>query len=355
MVWPDMLVDHVTRLGGAGRWACFRRSGIDADEVDLGLQLGRWHACVPNTRGGAAHVELHLVHVGGRLQRDATGVEGDALAHQHDRRRPSSKRRGIAMTMKRNGSSDPRDTDRNEPMPSFSHGLAVEHLHVQAEFACPGAWPLRPSQVGVQKLPGPDSRTRLRQVDTPAPIASPWASPCLGAGDQLRLVDHQQAHLGRRLPPLRRWAWCVPVECSAACSHGQCQHLGHGPHRSAPRPPGTRPGASLARPLRAAQARRARRRLKALGVAFTRSCDSTTRLGLHAGHAVQVQRCGRPCSSRSPALRAAPAARHRVPCIAALAALSAAGTTIDQGIGGHCAQAFGRGRPDAWKFIICLV
>jgi hypothetical protein len=37
--------------------------------------------------GGAAHVELHLVHLGRRLDRDAAGVEGDALAHQHHGRR----------------------------------------------------------------------------------------------------------------------------------------------------------------------------------------------------------------------------------------------------------------------------
>jgi hypothetical protein len=34
--------------------------------------------------GGAAHVELHLVHLGAGLERDAAGVEGDALADQHD-------------------------------------------------------------------------------------------------------------------------------------------------------------------------------------------------------------------------------------------------------------------------------
>jgi hypothetical protein len=36
----------------------------------------------------ARHVEFHLVHAGGLLQRDAAGVEGDALADQRDRRRP---------------------------------------------------------------------------------------------------------------------------------------------------------------------------------------------------------------------------------------------------------------------------
>ena len=36
--------------------------------------------------GGAGHVVLHVLHVLRRLDRDAAGVEGDALAHQHHRR-----------------------------------------------------------------------------------------------------------------------------------------------------------------------------------------------------------------------------------------------------------------------------
>ncbi len=35
----------------------------------------------------AAHVELHLVHLGGGLERDAAGVEGDPLADEHHRLR----------------------------------------------------------------------------------------------------------------------------------------------------------------------------------------------------------------------------------------------------------------------------
>ena len=40
----------------------------------------------PSTLGGAAHVEFHFVHRRRLLQRDAAGVERDALADQHDRR-----------------------------------------------------------------------------------------------------------------------------------------------------------------------------------------------------------------------------------------------------------------------------
>ena len=35
--------------------------------------------------GGAAHVELHLVHFRRRLERNASGVKGDALAYQNNR------------------------------------------------------------------------------------------------------------------------------------------------------------------------------------------------------------------------------------------------------------------------------
>jgi hypothetical protein len=41
---------------------------------------------VPKTERGAGHVELHLVHARRLLQRNAAGVEGDALADERDRR-----------------------------------------------------------------------------------------------------------------------------------------------------------------------------------------------------------------------------------------------------------------------------
>ena len=74
---------HVARLDGfavghvlAGR--------DDADQVDLGLHL-RHCAQRAQHAGRATHVELHLIHLGGRLDRDAAGVKGDAFADQHDR------------------------------------------------------------------------------------------------------------------------------------------------------------------------------------------------------------------------------------------------------------------------------
>ena len=62
----------------------FSTQADDADGVDLGLARGeRVHQA--GDGGGAAHVALHVLHAGGRLDRDAAGVEDDALADEGDR------------------------------------------------------------------------------------------------------------------------------------------------------------------------------------------------------------------------------------------------------------------------------
>ena len=56
----------------------------DADGIDLRLARGeRMHQ--PGDRRGAAHVALHVLHAGGGLDRDAAGVEDDALADEGER------------------------------------------------------------------------------------------------------------------------------------------------------------------------------------------------------------------------------------------------------------------------------
>ena len=56
----------------------------DADDIGLRLAGGqRVHEA--GDGGGAAHVALHVLHAGGRLHRDAAGVERDALADEGDR------------------------------------------------------------------------------------------------------------------------------------------------------------------------------------------------------------------------------------------------------------------------------
>ena len=84
MVWPDIDVTM-----SPGRCALpsgmFSTRPIDADRVDLGLARGeRLHQ--PDDAGRARHVALHVLHAGGRLDRDAAGVEAHALADEGDRR-----------------------------------------------------------------------------------------------------------------------------------------------------------------------------------------------------------------------------------------------------------------------------
>ncbi|ABA48928.1 hypothetical protein BURPS1710b_1175 [Burkholderia pseudomallei 1710b] len=77
--------DDVARLVRvAGRHVLAGRH--DRDDVDLQAHFGdRAHRAEHRAR--AAHVVLHLVHSLARLQRNAAGVERDALADEHDGRR----------------------------------------------------------------------------------------------------------------------------------------------------------------------------------------------------------------------------------------------------------------------------
>ena len=66
-----------------------------ADRVDLGLARGeRMHEA--DHAGGARHVALHVLHAGGRLDRDAAGIEAHALADEGDRLGAASCRRSSA-------------------------------------------------------------------------------------------------------------------------------------------------------------------------------------------------------------------------------------------------------------------
>ena len=75
---------HVTRtLGIAVRHVLDQ--GADGDDVGLGLAPGdQTHG--PGDGAGTAHVPLHVFHAASGLQRNATGIEGDTLADQRDRR-----------------------------------------------------------------------------------------------------------------------------------------------------------------------------------------------------------------------------------------------------------------------------
>ena len=98
-------------VGGAARHVLGERA-VDAQahrQAEVGHGAG--HA---EHGAGAALVVLHLVHVRGRLDRDAAGVEGDPLAHQGDAgpvRRPSAGAPGAAAW------AEPAPTARMPPMP----------------------------------------------------------------------------------------------------------------------------------------------------------------------------------------------------------------------------------------------
>src|SRR6185369_18056857 len=77
--------DNVTRTRRIATWHIFD-CWDEGDDVDRQLQAPHGFHYAENT-GCAAHVKLHFVHIGAGLQRDATGIEGDSLADEHDRLR----------------------------------------------------------------------------------------------------------------------------------------------------------------------------------------------------------------------------------------------------------------------------
>ena len=122
--------DDVARLGGlAARHVVAGRD--QADQVDLELQFGH-RAQRAQHAGGAAHVELHLVHLGARLQRDAAGVERDALADQHHRRRPSCARALVLHDDEPRRLLGAARHRQERAHAQLLAGLAIEHFDLEA-------------------------------------------------------------------------------------------------------------------------------------------------------------------------------------------------------------------------------
>ena len=133
MVWPERLVTmspgRVARLPGM-----FSHAGMMATTLTAGCSSPS--ACIaPSTRAGAAHVELHLVHLRRRLDRDAAGVE---------RRRPCRTARSApalagapryCSTINRGGSSAPCVTRQQCSHAELAHVGFVEHFHFHAVVA----------------------------------------------------------------------------------------------------------------------------------------------------------------------------------------------------------------------------
>ena len=174
MVWPDIVVTM-----SPGRCALpsgmFSTSPMTPTALTLRLARGeRVHQ--PDDAGGAAHVALHVLHAGGRLDRDAAGVEADALAdegdrlgaslaavpaHDHERlfMRASPGRRRAARPCR--ASSSPATSSTSTSTPSFFSSRAR-----------------RANSTGYSTLAG--SLTRSRAMTTPSAIA--WCGPGLLGG-----------------------------------------------------------------------------------------------------------------------------------------------------------------------------
>ena len=69
---------------------------------------------------------------GGRLDRDAAGVEGHALADEGDRRVALARRRSSCSTSSCGSRTEPCATPSSAPMPSLAIVGAVEHLELEA-------------------------------------------------------------------------------------------------------------------------------------------------------------------------------------------------------------------------------
>ena len=114
-------------------------------------------------RGPAGHVALHVLHVGGRLDRDAAGVERDRLAdeaeHEVRLRRPAARsaaRSGAA------GCALPCATPANAPIPSarISSGPSASALRCSSAAAISCA--RSASRSGVSSFAGAFARSRAR-------------------------------------------------------------------------------------------------------------------------------------------------------------------------------------------------
>ena len=104
------------------------RSGVPGREPGDRLDRG-------DDRRGAGLVHLHLFHPVGRLDRDAAGVEADALA---DDRQVATRGASVSpgsperRTIIRGGLSLPRPTARNMPIPSLAARSGVDDVDRQA-------------------------------------------------------------------------------------------------------------------------------------------------------------------------------------------------------------------------------
>jgi hypothetical protein len=149
MVCPLMLV--TTSPGFTARPpGMFSQAGISPTTLIFRLEFGERPEHTQDA-GGTAHVELHLVHFRRRLDRNATRVERDALAHQNTGA-SSLGSAGVAQLDELQGLSDPCATARTRPCPAWPPVWA--RARCTRSFRRPGHAPLGPADVGVAWLAG---------------------------------------------------------------------------------------------------------------------------------------------------------------------------------------------------------
>src|SRR6266550_1810754 len=137
----------------------------NADDIDLGLELGdRQHGADHGC--AAAHVRFHLLHIQGRLDRDPTAVERDALADERQRRATASR----APIFKRR-------------MSSMSSTLASRPVALVASLT------LSANMLGVNAFAGVFTHSRIRLVASVRTMASLTAADAARSPLSPRIVS----------------------------------------------------------------------------------------------------------------------------------------------------------------------
>ena len=293
-VWPDMRGDDVAGLGGAAAGHVLAGRD-DADHVDRRASCRRARGTCRARCAAPRHVELHLVHLARRLERDAAGVEGDALADQHDRLLALRPRRCSAARSAWAAGASRCATASSAPMPSFSMSLrsstSTSSLNSRASFS------RLVGEVGGRADVGRQVAEVLASV-VPSAVATASCSACVELGLGAERQHHAAASAGARRLLLR----LELVEAVERVAHAE-HRVAHVPAQRPRRRPSCRPGRAP-RPSRRAPSARWRRRAPRRGtrlrrLGFLAQPDQQHALGGDARQARAAAASSRSCPEMS--------------------------------------------------------
>ena len=170
-------------------------------------------------RRAAGHVELHLVHLRGRLQREAAGVERDRLADQAEQRRAlgDAPRRLVAQLDQRGRPAEPCATAANAPIPRARGSRPLE-LHAVPSISLAD----RPGILGQRRrgqiVAGRVRRSRARfcGLATARRRATTVAARPRRPSGAIRAARNLEALAGRRLA-VGRPRWTCSDRSGSAC------------------------------------------------------------------------------------------------------------------------------------------